>query len=368
MGQSPGVDPGSAGPGGLHGSRQPVEGGVVDERPHPRARVGRIADDELFRRGREPLQHLLADTAVNQNPGAGRTVLPHGQEGGLDHVVDELVAVGERVGHQHLGALAAHLQRDALEVALGGVLEDAAAGRGGPGEGQRPYEGVTGKGRPGFPTVPRQYREHPGGQAGLDCECGQVQGRTRGRLCGLDQQTVTGGQGRSDLPCGHGERVVPRQDRRDDPDRFATHETETVGPARRDAAEDLVGGLGEPADRLDRARYVARTALRDRLARVLAVQPGEDLGVAFHEVGQPPQHRAALPDRQPRPHAGLVDLPGLLGGLGDVVGARGGQSGDRLTGGGVDDVQRLVRGHASSTSSQRPSVRRASPRRRSSSR
>lgn len=42
------MDLGAGRPGGIHGTGDPVEGGAVDERPLLRARVGRIADDEVL--------------------------------------------------------------------------------------------------------------------------------------------------------------------------------------------------------------------------------------------------------------------------------------------------------------------------------
>ena len=110
--------------------------------------------------GGEAVQDIVRDVAMDQDTGPGGAVLAHRQEGGLDHVIDELVAEAGRVGHQYLRALTAHLQRDALEVRLRGIGQDAASDRGGTGEGQRADPWIAGQRVTGDGTVAGQHGEH----------------------------------------------------------------------------------------------------------------------------------------------------------------------------------------------------------------
>ncbi len=113
----------------------------------------------------------------------------------------------------------------------------------------------------------------PGGQD-VGGDLGQDEGRQRRPRRRLEDDRVAGHQGRADLPAGHHDRVVPRRDRGDDPDRLAPDEARVAGHV-------LVGRLalhdparaGEEAQVVDDDRDLV-DGRADRLAGVLATRAG----------------------------------------------------------------------------------------------
>ena len=166
--------------------------------------------------------------------------------------------------------------------------------------------------------MPGTTRRTPCRNAGLERQRGDVQ-RGPGRGVGrLEDQAIARRQGRADLPRRHRERVVPRQDRGDDAEGLALGEGEHVGAGRGDGAVELVGGLREVADGLDRAGDVALEGLGDGLASVLGVEAREKLEVALHEVGEAQQRGGALARSEAGPDAGREDARGVGRVLGDL--------------------------------------------------
>ncbi|MNN16586.1 hypothetical protein D3C81_1297300 [compost metagenome] len=114
----------------------------------------------------------------------------------------------------------------------------------------------------------------------------QGQDRQRRVFRRLEHQGVASGEGRGDFPRGHHDRVVPRRNRRHDPDRIAP---DHAGVARQVFAAELAGlathGTGEEAEHVDRGIEVILTGQVQRLAAIQGFETGEMVGVFFDGVG-----------------------------------------------------------------------------------
>ena len=139
----------------------------------------------------------------------------------------------------------------------------------------------------------------------------------RGELGGLEHDRVAGGDGGKDLPRRHLQRVVPRRDRSDDPDRFAPDARRVVGRVLgRRLALEIAGGAAEEGDVVDRARHVEPADQLDRLARVAALDGRDLVGPPGQNFSPAGQQRRALGRSGARPRAkgrfrcrdGLVDV------------------------------------------------------------
>jgi hypothetical protein len=150
-----------------------------------------------------------------------------------------------------------------------------------------------------------------GGQSGLDEQLDQRDGRHRGDLARLDDEGVSGGQGRGDLPTGLEQRVVPGRDHRADADGLVDDDAVDVGragvhdPARalgRDEVGEVPEGVGDAVD--------VDAPFLDGLAGVTALQQPELLAVAHEQVGDAAQQRGPLGGGRPRPLPLVEGAPG----------------------------------------------------------
>ena len=135
----------------------------------------------------------------------------------------------------------------------------------------------------------RQHRQHALGQAGLVHQLGQQQHRQRRLLGGLDDHRAARGHRRPDLAGAHRQREVPRRDRVARADGLlGDDDAAGARGARRVAAVDAHGLLGEPAEELGAVRDLAH-ALGQHLAHLQRHQRGDVLGA----VGDRLEHRRA---------------------------------------------------------------------------
>ena len=142
-------------------------------------------------------------------------------------------------------------------------------------------------------------REDVGGDLAED------QGRQRRPRRRLEDDRVAGRERRADLPAGHHDRVVPRRDRGDHPDRLTADHRGEAGHVLVDRlALHHPRAAGEEAQVVDHDRdLVDRGA--DRLAGVLRLEATELVGAGLDAVGELEEHPAPL-------GRGRV-LPGLEG-------------------------------------------------------
>ena len=102
---------------------------------------------------------------------------------------------------------------------LAGGLGDDAAGGGGAGEGDLGDALRGGQRHAGFAAKAVDDVQHARRQQVGD-QLGQDQDGHRGRFGRLEHDTVTGAEGRGQLPGGHQDREVPRDDLADDAERL----------------------------------------------------------------------------------------------------------------------------------------------------
>ena len=210
-----------------------------------------------------------------------------------------------------VGALAAEFQGELLQVAGPGRSDDQLADLGGAGEGNLVDVMVRGQGGAGGLAEAGHHVHHAVGHAGLGDELGQPQRGQRGLLGGLEHHAVAGGQRRAELPRGHQQREVPRDDLPDHAERLAQRVGVEVGArhvGHRDVdrvALDLGGPAGHVVEQVGGQRHVSRLRHGERLAVVQRLELGELVGVLEDQVADPPDDPAALGRGHPAPRAVL---------------------------------------------------------------
>ena len=193
------------------------------QRTHLGVRVERVAEADRTGEGDEAVEELVGDRLVEDQPAAGDARLALIVEDGERGSVDGGGEVG--VGEHDVGALAAELELDALEVACR-VLDDAPSDGGRAGEGDLGDPVVGGDRLAGGVAVTRDDVDDAGWETDIDDQLGEAQGAERGDLAGLHHRGVAGGEGRPELPRAEHQREVPRHDGPDDAERFAGHVVE----------------------------------------------------------------------------------------------------------------------------------------------
>ena len=259
--------------------------------------VQRVALDDLLGPGHGVGHEGVVDAFLDQ--GAGRAgadlALVEGEQGeafqGL--VVERVVGVGDVV-EEDVGALAAEFQGDRDQV-LAGVLADQAAGGGFAGEGDLADPGAGGERLAGLDAEAVDHVDDAGRQQVAD-ELHQHQDRGRGLLGRLEDDGVAGGERGGELPDGHEDREVPRDDLADDAERLV--EVVGGGVVVELGQPALLGadGGGEVAEVVGGERDVGVEGLADRLAVVPGFGDGEHLEVLVDPVGDLVQDGGALGD------------------------------------------------------------------------
>ena len=173
--------------------------------------------------------------------------------------------------------------------------------------------------------------------------------RGQRRLLGrLEHHAVARGQGRAELPRGHQQREVPRDDLADDADRLAQRVGVEVGAwhvGHRDVdrvALDLGGPAGHVVEQVRRQRHVRAARHADRLAVVERLELGELLGVLEDEVADLPDEAASLGRRHAAPRAAFEGVTRGADRPVDVFGISLGHVGEGLPGGRVGGLERLT--------------------------
>ena len=266
--------------------------------------VERVADDAALGLLGEPLDELLVDLRLDEQPAAGRAALAAVEVDGVEGAGDGGVHVG--VGEDDVGALAAQLEGGALQGVGGGLLDDL--GRVDvPGEGDLVDVGMGDEGRAGGLAQAVEDVDDAGREARLLGQLGDAQGRQRRLLGRLHHDGVPAGQGRAPLPRQHQQREVPGDDLADHADRLPQGVRQEVAPDRDRPALDLVGPAGVVAQGVADALHVA-LGVGDRLAAVERFERGELGGVLLDQVGQLEEELAAVGGVHGAPWAGFQRL------------------------------------------------------------
>jgi hypothetical protein len=148
-----------------------------------------------------------------------------------------------------------------------------------------------------------------GGDAGQFDELHELEERRRRELRRLDDDRVARGERRGQLPRGEKQRGVPRDDRRDNAERFVACEVEDVRlVGRDDGAFDLIGEAAVVVKPLGHVRD-DRLHLRDELAVVADFDLGEGLCVLDDQIAERPLERTPARRRQRSPNAASTHCP-----------------------------------------------------------
>lgn len=252
--------------------------------------------------------------------------------------VNGLVDIG--VVEDDVGGLATKLKGNLLQVGLGGSLHDLAADQGRAGEGNLVNVHVGGDGGTSNSAETGDDVENARRETGLLDELSKDESRKRRLFSGLHDDSVTGGQGRANLPGKHEEREVPGDDLTANTKRLLPGVVEGVGGDINGLALDLVGPTAVVADSADDGANIA-TGHGDGLAIVERLDSGKEVEVLLEQVGELEEVDATLLGSDIAPDtleslagSGDSDIDILLGGL--VDGA------DDLLGSGVNDLEGLL--------------------------
>ena len=194
------------------------------------------------------------------------------------------------VAEHQVRRLAAELQRHRRHPP-GGRARDQAADLGRADEAEVVDARVGGQRGPGLRPEPGDHVDHAGRQARLGCQPGEVDRRARRLVGRLEHRAVPGGDGRGHRPAEQLHRVVPGDDVAGDAERLAAGVHVQVRPQRDAQAVVRLDDVAVEAE-VARAHPGVVARLRQRLAAVLALQPGERLDLA-RRSGRP----AATADR-----------------------------------------------------------------------
>ena len=264
--------------------------GLGDQRAHLRLGVQRVAHLDLAGLLGERDDELVVEPLLDEDPRARLAALAGRVVDRPDRARDRRVEVGVR--EDDVRALAAELQRQPLDR-LRAEPHDLAAGLRGARERDLVDAGVPDEVGAGRRAVAGDDVDRPGGEPDLGRELREPKRRRRCLRVGLEDDGAAGRERRRELPRGHQQRVVPRNDLAGDADRLL----QRVGE---DRAADRVGAAGDRRDRrgveaevLDGAEELC---LRrgDRLADVARLELGELLPVRGNRVRQRVQEARAL--------------------------------------------------------------------------
>ena len=255
-----------------------------------------------------------ATGASHEQPRAGDAGLALVEEDPAERAARGRIQVG--VGEHDVRALAAELERDALQPVDGGPDDLLAGG------------GLTGERDLAHARMPHQRRADVGAadhdvhdagrEPGLVHQLHQAKRRERRQLRRLDHDRASRRERRSELVADLEQREVPRGDRRDHAHRLALGDREHPGDrVRQDLALDLRRPSRVVAQQLDRQRDVDGLRLPHRLAVVEHLDRRELVLVLLEQVGEVPHQPSALrgrrePPRVERPRRRRhrrVDLP-----------------------------------------------------------
>ena len=268
------------------------------ERAHLGRRVLRVADPDAAGEGEEPLEELVDDVLVDDEPARG--------DARLALVVEDAEGRASDGGRQHrilehdVRALAAELEVHLLE-------RRSRAGGNGPadiraaGERHLGDAGVVDDALARSRAVARQDVHNARGEADFGHELGDPQGAERSDLRRLEHHGVAGCERRPHLPAAEHDREVPRHDLADDAERLGSDVVEEPGLDRHDAALELVGHAAEVPEGRRGAHDVEVAGVADRVPGVAGLDEREVVGIGLDRVGELEQEPAAVGRGHPRP-------------------------------------------------------------------
>lgn len=240
----------------------------------------------------------------------------------------------------NVGGLSTELESNLLEVALCGSLKDVTSDKGGTSESNLVDVHMASNSSSSSTSEAGNNVDDARGEASFLDQLGGIEGGQRSLLSGLEDNSVTSGDGRTDLPRPHQHGEVPRNDLTADTDGFVA----SVGECLRVDVNGLAVDLVSPASIVaNAASSTGHVQLGDAegLAVVKSLNGSEGLDFALHQIGQLVKHTATVRGSNLSPGTleclassgnGNVDI--LLSGFVD--------SNNGLLGGGVDGLEGLA--------------------------
>ncbi len=268
-----------------------------DERTHFRVAIERIPELDARRFLRQGVQHPTVNGTFDEQARPCRADLSLIRERAEQRTVDRRVEI--RIGEHDVRILAAQLDRHPLDR-VGSSLDHETSGVDAAGKGNL-VDARVGDERPaGGRTVASDDVDDPGGQVELLQQLGEHQRGHRGLLGRFEHRRASRRKRRRQLPGGHQDRVVPRNDLSDDTHRLADHHRQRiVGHFER-----LAVNLGrEPAVILEAVRRIEDVELcfDDRFAHVARVRFGKGGCLRPDGLGNLEEQRAAFARGHARP-------------------------------------------------------------------
>src|SRR5579862_9763474 len=228
---------------------------------------------------------------------AGVVVDPPGNRLGRD------VEVGVR--EHDVRTLTATLERDALQIGVAGVAQHEFSDLGRAGEADHVDVCVEREWLAGLLAETRDDVQHARGNACLERELTEANGAERRLLGGFEHHGVADEKCRPELPTRHDQRIVPRHDRSDHPERLTTDQREVVRTGWGDLVVELVGVLAVIGDALDGFRNVDLERVLDRLTDIERFEHRQPLEVGANQLREAQQHTLALARLGATPVTGL---------------------------------------------------------------
>jgi hypothetical protein len=228
---------------------------------------------------------------MNQDARAGAATLAVVEIDAEVHPGKSIVEI--RIREDDVRRLAAELEGDLLEIATGRRLEDLTTNPCRSGEGNLINIHMGSEGGAGDRSAAREDIDHPRWEASLTNEAGDVQGRERSLLGGLDNNRVPGRHGRPNLPHPHHQWEIPGNDLGADADGLmaGVHQIVRVNIDR--LAKDLIRPTGIVAQAVGRKANIT-AGHRQCLPVVQGFDGGEDFDITLDQLGQLGKETAAL--------------------------------------------------------------------------
>ena len=244
---------------------------------------------------------------MDVEPARRRADLALVEEDALGGAGDRGLDVG--VVEHDVRALAAELERDALEVRAARRLRDQLADLGAAGEGDLVDVRVLGERGAGV-AVARDDVQDAGRDAGLERELAEAQRAERRLLGRLEDDRAAGGERRADLPRRHQQREVPRDDLPDDADGLLERVGVELGAGdvgqrrRHGRAAELRRPAGHVPEEVGGERDIGGGARRpSALPLSSESSSASSSSVLGDQVAEPMDRAPALGRRHPRPRA-----------------------------------------------------------------
>src|SRR2546426_6588823 len=246
-----------------------------------------------------------------------------------------------RAVEENVGRLAAKLERDALE-SVRSALDDDFSDGGAAREGDFVHTGMCDKRSARGFAKPVDNIDDPGRQAQLFKPAGDFHHGERRLLGRLEDAGATGGDGGSELPGSHHQRIVPGNDLSGDAYRLAQSKTQGIRRYRIDVAENFIGEAGIVFETGCSVGDVV-FCFHDGLAGIAAFQLGKRRGVRANFFRQFVEKAAAVGGAGLTPRAGIKRGARSFHGVIDIrCGARRNVR-DHFFGGGIVDRKHLAR-------------------------